>query len=145
MDQSKIENFEKANPERRFPAFEALSHERCREVRRRVCEHLELDETVSGLEIVNGLHWQTGRRLGEVPEGSFSLRDLVTGAGLAPASEVLINWYRFDDIDKIDIDRLSKYFDDIWYPSADDIEIFDESCKWFLSVSHDGQLTLIEV
>ncbi|WP_234399978.1 hypothetical protein [Campylobacter concisus] len=39
---------------------------------------------------------------------------------------------RFDD--------LSKFFSDIWYPSLNDIEIFDINLNWIISVRHYGAI-----
>ncbi|EKO31739.1 hypothetical protein LEP1GSC179_0008 [Leptospira santarosai str. MOR084] len=36
-------------------------------------------------------------------------------------------------------------FDDIWYPSVDDIDIIDMSISWILSVSHFGEIKLIDL
>ena len=35
---------------------------------------------------------------------------------------------------------VSKYFSDIWYPSTDDIDVFDSSVSWILSVNHEGEI-----
>ncbi|MBY0263137.1 MAG: hypothetical protein K2Q20_12385 [Phycisphaerales bacterium] len=34
-----------------------------------------------------------------------------------------------------------KYWDDLWYPSSDDLTVFDSSLSWLLSVWHDGSAT----
>jgi hypothetical protein len=51
---------------------------------------------------------------------------------------VLVNWYRFDDVDAVKFETLTKYFGDIWYPASDDIDIFDSRVSWVVSVRHDG-------
>ena len=38
---------------------------------------------------------------------------------------VWANWQGFDTVDTIYFKSLSDYFDDIWYPAADDIFIID--------------------
>ena len=46
---------------------------------------------------------------------------------------------RFNNIDVFPIQKtFCKYFDDIWYPAADDIEVFDASFNWIVSVKHYG-------
>lgn len=50
---------------------------------------------------------------------------------------VLINFCRFDDIDEMKLDDLNKYFYDIWYPVAEDIEIFDRECSWMILISYE--------
>lgn len=41
------------------------------------------------------------------------------------------------------LDDLNKYFYDIWYPVAEDIEIFDRECNWMILISHDGDVGYI--
>lgn len=114
-------------------------------VRKKLATTLGLSEESSSLDLVKRLHEQTSRYLGEVPcEGRPDLRKLIESVPIGRLHRVLVNWYRFDDIDSLDLDDLSRHFGDIWYPSVDDIEVFDESCRWFLSVSHDGRMSLIQ-
>ena len=47
-------------------------------------------------------------------------------------------WDCFYTIDHFGFNDLVNYFDYIWYPSVDDIIIFDEACKICLMVRHDG-------
>jgi len=146
MDQSKIENFKKTYPRRDFPKFEELAAKECQEVQRNVGDRLGLDEGASGLELLQALHDRGGLLVGEVPsEGSPDLRGLLRDVFERRRSHVLVNWYRFDEIDRIDLDCLARHFDDVWYPAVDDIEIFDESCSWFLLVSHDGVIRFISL
>ena len=66
------------------------------------------------------------------------MKDLALSLGLAPEPLVYVNWLRFDDIDCLAFSDLARYFDDIWYPSADYIDIFDSSMSWVLSVDYLG-------
>ena len=61
--------------------------------------------------------------------------------GIKHQSHVFLNWYRFDNIDEIEVDGLNTYFADIWYPSTDDIDLFDNTFKWIVSIRHDGQIS----
>jgi len=58
--------------------------------------------------------------------------------GISAEKKVYVNWYRYDNVDEIQFVDLTKYFDDIWYPGLDDIDIFDATFSWILSISHDG-------
>jgi hypothetical protein len=71
-------------------------------------------------------------------EVRFDLSETIRSVGIAPLERVYVNWYRYDDIDEIALANLSLYFSAIWYPSSDDIEVFDETCKWIVAVSHYG-------
>jgi hypothetical protein len=146
MDQSKIENFARTYQESSFPNFRTLSSAECAEVRGEVVALLQLGPHASGLDIVKTLHRCKAKHLGEVgiDRAVVHLREVLHEIPLSAHHQIFVNWYQFDQIDGMDLDDLSSNFDDIWYPSVDDIEIFDKSLTWFLSVSHDGRLTLLE-
>lgn len=52
-----------------------------------------------------------------------------------------VNFYRFDHICEFPTTQLATYFDDIWYPASDDIEIFDDSLAWMIAVDHGGYIS----
>ena len=58
--------------------------------------------------------------------------------GIPVPNEVFINFERFNNIDVFLFKDFCKYFDDIWYPAADDIEVFDALFNWIVSVKHYG-------
>lgn len=58
--------------------------------------------------------------------------------GIPVPNEVFINFERFNNVDVFLFKDFCKYFDDIWYPAADDIEVFDSSFNWIVSVKHYG-------
>ena len=39
----------------------------------------------------------------------------------------------------------NKYFDDIWYPDSDDIDIFDQTLSWILTVLHNGDVKILQI
>lgn len=54
--------------------------------------------------------------------------------------EVYINFDKFDKIDVISFENFNKYFSDIWYLADDDIEMFDVTKSWIISVRHYDSL-----
>lgn len=73
----------------------------------------------------------------------FHLKDFLNKLSVNPMSKIYINWSRFNNIDLLNIDDLDKYFDDIWFPSSDDIDLFDESLDWIVSIRHDGIISFM--
>lgn len=61
------------------------------------------------------------------------------------SSQVLIDWSSQSNIDRLKWDDFTERFHDIWYPSSEDIDVFDESLSWIMSVSHDGVLCLVKL
>ena len=55
----------------------------------------------------------------------FDWNKVFNSIGIPVPNEVFINFERFNNIDVFLFKDFCKYFDDIWYPAADDIEVFD--------------------
>ena len=146
MDPHKITNFEAAHPGESFPAHRSLSEPECERLRAALAQTLGATDIRDGLALVRRLHECASTRLGTGPEdGPLDVRSLVESAGFGCASTVLLNWSRFDDIDEMALSDLSDRFDDIWYPSSDDIEVLDASLTWALAVDHGGYVTLLDL
>lgn len=146
MDQIKIDNYLRENPGQEFPSYEVLERESCEHIRSSLFEKLRLDPLLGSLKLVNEVD-----RLGDICDGIrcdeeyFDLKKALLSLGLECPEFVCINWYRYDDIDKMKFVDVVNNFDDIWYPDADDIDIFDESLKWVLSVSHSGRIKILKL
>jgi hypothetical protein len=144
MHEIKINNFNKSHHGIEFPWYKALSPNDLEVLQKKLKSKLLLDANTDLLRLVKIMASKSSVILGiDAEDISFSLIELLKNQAIKPQSNVLINWYRFDEIDEIDINDLNKYFSDIWYPSADDIDIFDSTLSWFLSISHSGEITKI--
>jgi hypothetical protein len=66
-------------------------------------------------------------------------------AGVTSSETIFLNWYRYDDVDEMRLADVTKFFEDIWYPSSDDLDIFDESLRWILSIRHDGEVKYVNL
>lgn len=75
---------------------------------------------------------------------NFSLIDTLNSISIIPLDNIYINWFHFDNIDILNTSDFNKYFDDIWFPSADDIDLFDESLTWVVSIRHDGTVSYLK-
>ena len=73
-------------------------------------------------------------------EENFDLNALFNELNVATPNEICINFNKFESIDILHFDDLSKFFSDIWYPSLDDIEIFDINLSFIISVRHYGAI-----
>jgi hypothetical protein len=142
MEQFKIKHFEAANPGIAFPAYRTLDSREADKLRSELIRRLQLPEQTNGLTIMQTLlQIATETANANALDDDFSLTDVVTSFGIHRRESVFIDWYRFDAIDQIAFDDLVRYFDDIWYPSSDEISIFDASLSWVLLVSDFGQFS----
>lgn len=145
MDQVKIDNFIRERSGRTFPEYIVLSNEECADIRSTLIKKLGLDPSTDGLALVNEIDKRS-----EVCEefncnnNDFDLKQVISSLGIIYPENIFINWYRYDNIDKMSFSDLAGSFDDIWYADVDDIDIFDKSFKWLLSFTHYGQVKILK-
>ncbi len=143
MDAIKIDNFRRSHRDVQFPAFESLEPSGCANLRQLLASRLGLQPGATPLEITETLYEQAGVALGSATDvDGLDIRIMLGEAGVEVGDQIYVNWYRFDDIDEMGIDELSRYFGDIWYPASDDVDLFDHTLYWVLSVSHGGRIVL---
>jgi hypothetical protein len=146
MEKIKIDNFVKEYPGCHFPEFTSLDKDNCTAIYEKISKKLGLATTSDGLALVKTIDARqktcpTAEGIGE----QFSFTSLLTTYGLKGADNVYVNWYRYDRIDKLKFSDLDKYFLDIWYPGVDDMDVFDDTLDWIISVSHDSKIKLLKL
>ena len=145
MDQFKIDHFSKANPGTPFPGFNSLSLQEGSAIRAELATRLGLSNTADGLVVLTKLREKAESIPLNADDPDFNLVSAFAALAITHSEHVLVNWYRFDRIDRLRFSDLSKFFTDLWYPVSDDIEIFDETVTWVLMVSHGGDLGLVRL
>lgn len=135
MDQIKLENFRK---EHGFdmPIIRSLSNDECLKIRENLLHKFSLNNIDEFFKI-DKFNRLDGFNADEV---NFDLKTTFGELGIATPNEICINFNKFESIDILHFDDLSKFFSDIWYPSLDDIEIFDINLSFIISVRHYGEI-----
>ncbi|WP_148823963.1 heat-shock protein [Campylobacter concisus] len=135
MDQIKLENFRK---EYGFdmPVIRSLLPGECLKIRENLLHKFSLDDVDEFFKIdkfsrLDGFN---------ADEENFDLKAVFSELNIATPNEICINFNKFESIDILHFDDLSKFFSDIWYPSLDDIEIFDINLSFILSIRHYGAI-----
>jgi hypothetical protein len=143
MDAFKIDLFKAERPGEKLPEFRRLGDREADRLRSILSKRAGLIGQMSLLELTKGL-FSLSHEVGgiDATEEGFSLTDLMEKLGIEPRKDVYVNWYRYDRIDQIRFEELAKHFASIWYPGPDDIDIFDDSFRWIISVAHNGQVRL---
>jgi hypothetical protein len=144
MDAIKIENYEREHGGGTFPPFGQLNSEETVHLFSVLKQRLRLSPDADALHTVRILHEKSMavENVGADAE-DFDLKALLNQLEITTSEKVLLNWYRFDRIDEIRTSDLCRMFDDIWYPSSDDVHIFDETMTWVLSIAHYGAISLL--
>ena len=135
MDQIKLENFRK---EYGFdmPVIRSLLPGECLKIRENLLHKFSLDDVDEFFKI-DKFSRLDGFNAGEE---NFNLKAVFRKLNIATPNEICINFNKFESIDILRFDDLSKFFSDIWYPSLDDIEIFDINLSFIFSVRHYGAI-----
>jgi len=144
MDSHKIENFKRFYGEGvEFPDWRSLTELESRRLHKRIRVRMQLpagEDFVSEKEL-----FDRSVCLGDVTNAeSLDVSGILADRGVVCSERVFLNWLQWDieNFDEIAVGDLSRFFDDIWYPSADDLLIFDESVDWMMTVFHEGDLLL---
>ena len=135
MDQIKLENFRKEHGFE-IPIVRSLSNDECIKIRENLLHKFSLDDIDEFFKIdkfsrLDGFN---------ADEEIFDLKAVFGKLNIATPNEICINFNKFESIDILHFDDLSKFFSDIWYPSLDDIEIFDINLSFIFSVRHYGAI-----
>jgi hypothetical protein len=139
MDQFKIENYQRDKPGMAFPSWEPVPPEKCSLFRERIASQVELQPRVDSLVLLRKLSEISFDVTSFEPDSARpDLLKILQSLKIEPLKQVYINWYRYENIDKMTFLDLELHLDDIWYPASDDIDIFDDTLKWILSVTHYG-------
>ena len=137
MDSFKIELLEKNGVE--FPFFLHLEDDddlfNMQQILLENFNHLTIDEFMEKLDMENVV-----ADFNASNESEFNLFELFKFLGIPPVN-VFINWGKFDNIDEISFNDLGQYFYDLWFHSADNIDIFDDTYRWIVSIRHDGVIS----
>lgn len=146
MDTVKIDNFKRYYPMSDFPLYRTLSPQESERIRRSLGARLGIPDSTSPLDLVKYVSMKSTIIPNfDAEQEDFDLNTLLNSLGIERKENVLVNWYRYDRIDEMTFADLSKYFHDIWYPRADDIDIFDKSLDWILSVGYSGVVSVLRL
>jgi len=111
------------------------------QLRLRLTEALGIPPTSSGREILQVVRDRSQPVDGVDAEAKeFDLGKVFDQLELSVSGNVFIDWYWYDEIDEMRAADVIACFDDIWYPSSDDIDVFDQSMDWVVSITHHGEV-----
>jgi len=146
MDAFKIENYEREHGAGTFIPFRHLSESEADQVLHSFKERLHLP-VQSDYGDISRFIFANSFVMKDVDAESeeFDLDSIVRQLRFDAADLVYLNWYRFDKIDELRFVDLCEKFDDIWYPSSDDLDVFDRNMNWLISVEHSGSIRALRI
>lgn len=133
MEDFKIQFFEKEY-NKKFIHFEHLTDYRCEVIRKNIFRvFFEKNKIIVGMKGVGFI------------EEFKNVEDVLKKINVSPKNKIYINWFNFENIDYLKYKDFVEYFDDLWFPASDDIDVFDDTFEWILSIRHDGYITYLTV
>ncbi len=145
MERFKIKHFESEHEGESFPHFTTLTCNECEDIINRLHEKLGMTADENDLLLVSKISLlQVHHDGNNAADSQFHLEEFLGLIDISSPEAIYINWYRFHKIDKMLLSDLSNFFGDIWYPGPDDIDIFDSSLMWILSINHEGYIQYIK-
>lgn len=146
MDKFKIRIFEKEHPLKKFPNFRSIQAEEQKKIFDKISEKLGLGLQSDPIMIAKMI-MQKGIPIERfnAEEENFTLQLLLSNLNIKPRRHVFLNWwYSLKDMDEFAFSDLNKFFNYIWFPGPDDIDIFDLSFNWIIHIHHDGFISFIK-
>lgn len=141
MDKIKVDNFLREYQGLQFPRYISLNNKECLRISQSLQISFGLKKIIDGLRLVKEFDsLAIPLNLNADTTQDFSISKLLHSLKINANSEVYVNWYRFDKIDLLNLLDLNNFFNDLWYTNLDDIDIFDNSFEWILSINHDGYI-----
>jgi hypothetical protein len=145
MEKRNIEGFRNAHPGKEFPWCRSLTDVEMREIREVLKDRVGLGRNVDRLDLCKALAAKSKVCQGtDADSESFGLLDCLSRLAIEPREKLLLNFYRYDDIDELLLEDVNEHFEYMWYPGSDDIDIFDNTLSWIVSVSHDGDVSVVK-
>lgn len=126
-----------------FPSYRSLPLSEAQALQARIASRFGLKASRAPTEFASALASRQTYSHGVNAEDNFSLLPMLTALGITPLPELFINWGRFEELDTFQTADVARYFNNLWYPVADDIDLFDASVNWVVSIRHDGVVSFI--
>jgi len=143
MHTERIGIFKKENPGKDFPKFVEVSAEECKRISAMLSQKF-LKDTYSGLDLLSQLIKKSKRQSNvDATLESFSLLSVLKENGISVSEDGYVDYYRLDRMLRMRMQDIDSYFPYLFYPSADDIQIFDTTLSWMIFIAHDGEVFIL--
>lgn len=142
MESHKIDNFESLH-NKKLPELRTLEGTELTTLQNRIFSlfaakfNIQLPLEASKTQAISQSRYETLA----LSEG-FDIREGLRKFSVQAPTKIYLNWSAFEKIDQIATGDFAHCFSDIWYPGADDIDLFDDTPSWMVSIYHDGTTEL---
>jgi uncharacterized protein (DUF927 family) len=57
---------------------------------------------------------------------------------------IYLDWGNLEEIVQVNLNDFIVNIDNFWYPSSDDLSIFNQNCNWILNIHHYGAIGCVQ-
>ncbi len=146
MDYIKIKNFERENGAGFFPVYRQIDPHEVDTLVQNLKNKLALPEDFPNRDII-AIISKKGSLVenANVEESPNTFRLAFGSLTINNLDKIYLNWDNFDVIDEMLLGDFLKYFDDVWYPGSDDLNIIDSKLRWIVTIHHAGMLEILDL
>lgn len=143
MDRFKFEIFKKENP--KTPMFEVvpLTLDKIQIIQKKLFQLLNIEDN-NIQELEKRIYQIANVLIPSIPENNFSIKELFYNLNVE-SNFLYVTWDSFKTIDRFKLTDFCQWFEYIWYPSSDDIDIFNDDLTWILQVYHYETIALAQL
>lgn len=139
-------NFVREHVGEEFPKYKSLTATETTAIREKLAELLAIQPAEGSADLnrsINSHQLPVRGPASDAESLSFDLLEIFGRLGIRPMPKLYINWNSFSDIDQLATADVARYFLDLWYPGPDEINIWDDSYAWIVSVDANGALRYV--
>lgn len=140
---AKIKVFEVDFPGRPFPWYRLLDEQECADLRAGLQGRIGKVGEWQPSELLEEM-WRKATMLDGDPgdEVAFDPRVLMESLGLVPSQKVYLDWSAFTEVYEMRFSDFAEFFHSLYFPSSDDLTVFDDTLSWILWLLHYRALAL---
>jgi hypothetical protein len=145
MHAVKIENYERDHGLGTFVNFRQITSQENEIFRINLKKQFSLSIEISSKDLVDAISKRSFPLQNLNAENTdFDLYKIFAQLNLAVPKKLYLNWHQFEELDEISTVDLVNKFNDIWYPSSDDLDLLHPQAQWVISIHHTGAITLVK-
>ena len=143
MDSYKLEEFAGDHPGQQYPWVESVQPQ---EAQRMVSELMSrfCPSATNASDFIHFIAEQPMLEEITVLDDEFDFTRLLIDAQIRIPQEILVNFAAFEQLERMRYAEFAKHFRYVYWPATDDLDCFDESLEWIVSIDHDGRITVLK-
>jgi hypothetical protein len=146
MQTFKIENYEQEHGLGTFVSFRHLTDGETNIMKEDLRKCLKLRKDISPSDMVQTIYNRSIPVDGvNAEDEAFDLSKLLYQLEFGLSEITYLNWHHYDDVDALQTKDILTTFHDIWYPSADDLDLVDSNMQWVLCIHHSGTVRALSL